>query len=72
MIPFNSPLVLGTELDNIKCVIKNNHFSSGGYFTKKCEELLLTLTQSNHSFLTTSCTDALEMASLCIDFEQSR
>ncbi len=69
MIPFNSPLLIGTEMDHIKKVIESNHFSSGGYFTKKCEDLLASLTQTNRAFLTTSCTDALEMAALCLDIE---
>jgi dTDP-4-amino-4,6-dideoxygalactose transaminase len=41
IIPFNSPKILGNELQNIKKLLKYKHFSSGGFFTKKCSEWLI-------------------------------
>ena len=41
MIPFNKPPALSNELENIQQVLKNNYFTSSGYFTLKLEHLLV-------------------------------
>jgi dTDP-4-amino-4,6-dideoxygalactose transaminase len=66
-IPFNKPFLTGRETEYITRAVESGKISGDGMFTKKCHELL----QSRYGFkkvlLTTSCTDALEMAALLID-----
>lgn len=68
-IPFNKPLLLGNEIDYVKDAISRGHFCGDGYYTKKCEEELLALTDSNEVLLTSSCTHALEMAAMLLDIK---
>jgi len=68
-IPFNKPLVLGKEFDNIKKVIVSNRFSGDGEFTKKCSELMERKFNSKKVLVTTSCTHALEMAFILINLQ---
>jgi len=69
MIPFNKPYTTGKEIDNIKKAITNFHLSGNGPFTKKCQNLLGERYRINNCLLTTSCTDALEMASILINIQ---
>lgn len=68
-IPFNKPLVTGTEVTYIQQVFEANSFSGNGAFTKKCEQVLKLVTQSEAILLTPSCTDALELASLLVGIQ---
>jgi dTDP-4-amino-4,6-dideoxygalactose transaminase len=67
MIPFNKPYFTGKEYHYINEAINSGKISGNGLFTKKCHEFL----QSKYGFqkvlLTSSCTDALEMAALLLD-----
>lgn len=70
-IPFNKPVYLQEYDKNIKKVLlKKNHFSSLGYFSKKSESLLNDLLNVNYSILTKSCTSALEMCALLLNIKQ--
>ena len=66
-IPFNKPYSTGKELEYIQDAINRGHISGNGYYTKKCQNFF----QENYGFLkcllTTSCTDALEMAAILIN-----
>jgi dTDP-4-amino-4,6-dideoxygalactose transaminase len=69
MIPFNKPGILGIEQHNLnKCFITSK-FSGDGPFTKKCHSFLNEYFQKQ-SLLTTSCTDALEMAAVLANIGQ--
>lgn len=70
-IKFNSPYISGKEADYISDAIYNRKQLSGnGYYTKKCHALLKSKYGFEHCLLTTSCTDALEIASLLIKIEE--
>jgi len=62
-IPFNVPPFVGAEMENIRIAVEENHKISGdGPFTKKCKAFLEEKTGTAECLLTTSGTDALEMA----------
>ena len=69
MIPFNKPFIIGNELKYIEEAVKSGKISGDGIFTKKCQDFF----QNKYSFpkvlLTTSCTDALEMAAILCDIK---
>tara|TARA_B110000046_G_C12950299_1_gene379824 strand:- start:118 stop:1254 length:1137 start_codon:yes stop_codon:yes gene_type:complete len=68
-IPFNKPYFTGKETDYIKDAVASGKISGNGKYTKKCQ----TWFEENYNFekclLTTSCTDALEMAAILIDIK---
>jgi dTDP-4-amino-4,6-dideoxygalactose transaminase len=66
-IPFNRPFAVGTEFDYIRQAIQNMHCSGDGPFTKRCQQLLEQELGAAKVLLTSSCTDALEMAALLLD-----
>ena len=70
MIPFNKPFIIGNELKYIEDAVKSGKISGDGIFTKKCQDFF----QAKYSFpkvlLTTSCTDALEMAAILCDIKE--
>ena len=66
-VPFNRPLATGRELEYIQQAIDSGHISGDGSFTKKCHVLLEQTLGVPKVLLTTSCTDALEMAALLLD-----
>ena len=64
-IPFNIPPYIGSELENILIVCERNHKICGdGPFTKKCKGWFEARTNTSSCLLTTSGTDALELAAL--------
>lgn len=67
MIPFNKPYVIGHELDYIKQSVESGKISGDGIFTKKCHEFFEIRYGFQKTLLTTSCTDALEMAAVLLD-----
>jgi len=66
-IPFNRPFVAGNEQKYVAEAISRGQISGNGYFTKQCEKLLADALDSPRVMLTTSCTDALEMAALLLE-----
>lgn len=66
-IGFNSPFRTGNELRNIDEAFKNHQLSGDGYFTDKCHRHFEEKYGFRKALLTTSCTDALEMAALLLD-----
>jgi len=66
LIPFNKPYCSGKELEYIREAIQDGKISGDGAFTRKCTELFTSRYGFKKVLLTTSCTDALEMASLLI------
>ena len=69
MIPFNVPPFLGTETNYIAKAIENHKICGDGPFTKECHQWLENKTGAAKALLTTSCTDALELAALLLDVQ---
>ena len=69
-IPFNKPYITGQELEFIQEAINSGYISGNGPFTHKCENLLYKSGDFGKVLFTTSCTDALEMASLLLDMNK--
>jgi dTDP-4-amino-4,6-dideoxygalactose transaminase len=68
-IPFNEPAIVGKELYYISQAIHGRHASGNGPFTRRCQELLERCLGVPKVLLTTSCTDALEMAAVLLDIQ---
>lgn len=68
-IPFNKPYFTGKETEYIKQAVDSGHISGNGIFTKKCQSFFEERYGFNKCLLTTSCTDALEMAAILIDIK---
>jgi dTDP-4-amino-4,6-dideoxygalactose transaminase len=68
-IPFNRPGLAGRELEYIAEAVRSGHASGDGGFTRKCQQLLEQALGVSKALLTTSCTDALEMAALLLDLQ---
>jgi dTDP-4-amino-4,6-dideoxygalactose transaminase len=68
-IPFNKPYLTGNETKYIEQAVASGKISGDGIFTKKCNEFLEHKFGFNKVLLTTSCTDALEMAAILIDIQ---
>lgn len=69
MIPFNKPHFNGNEIKYITDVMTRGKTAGDGYYTKACQTLLCEKYGFAKTFLTTSCTDALELAALLIDIK---
>jgi dTDP-4-amino-4,6-dideoxygalactose transaminase len=66
-IPFNKPFLAGRELDYIAQAVASGKISGDGVFTAKCHDFFAKRFGFKKSLLTTSCTDALEMAAILLD-----
>lgn len=64
MIKFNRPYITGNEARYIQEVIASGHLCGDGTFTRKCSAWFRERYGFAHNYLTTSCTDALEMAAI--------
>ncbi|MBK9041898.1 MAG: dTDP-4-amino-4,6-dideoxygalactose transaminase [Saprospiraceae bacterium] len=69
-IPFHIPLVTGSESEHVNAAIRNKYLGAGGDFTKKCSSFLEDFTGCKKVIMTTSCTDALEMAAILADIKE--
>ena len=63
-IPFNKTYLTGNEQKYLGATLQSGKFSGNGEFTRKCQQLLEQKYSLRKTLLTTSCTDALEMAAL--------
>ena len=70
MIPFNKPYLTGKEMQYIEDAVKSGKISGNGLFTKKCQEFFEKEFGFKKTLLTTSCTDALEMAAILADIKE--
>ncbi len=66
-IPFNKPFLTGKETAYIRQAVESGKISGNGAFTQKCQRLLEEHDGFRKVLLTTSCTDALEMAAILSD-----
>lgn len=69
MIPFNKPYLTGKEAHYMYQAVMSGKLSGNGIFTNKCQELIKERYHFSKVLLTTSCTDALEMAAILINIE---
>jgi dTDP-4-amino-4,6-dideoxygalactose transaminase len=69
LIPFNRPALLGTEERYVAEAMQNGQLSGNGPFSRRCHTQLETALGVSKALLTTSCTDALEMAALLLDLQ---
>ena len=68
-IPFNKPYLTGLELDYIREAVNLGKISGNGEFTSRCQEFFEHRYGFQKCLLTTSCTDALEMAAILLDIK---
>lgn len=68
-IPFNFPSIIGKELEYIQDAVTRGHLAGDGYYTKKCQDIILDITHAKRALLTHSCTAALEMAAILCDLQ---
>ncbi|GAB1414644.1 dTDP-4-amino-4,6-dideoxygalactose transaminase [Paludibacter sp.] len=69
MIPFNKPYLTGKETQYIEEAVRSGKISGNGMFTQKCQTFLEERYGFKKCLLTTSCTDALEMAAILSDIQ---
>ena len=68
-IPFNRPVLVGTEFSLIEEALANGQISGDGAFTKKCQKLIEEKVGATRCLLTTSCTHALEMSAILLNLQ---
>ena len=68
-IPFNKPYLTGMETEYIKEAVASGKISGDGVFTARCQDFFERRYGFNKTLLTTSCTDALEMAAILCDIQ---
>lgn len=69
MIGFNKPHTTGLENKYLIQAVLNKKLSGNGIYTKKCHNKFNKLLNNKQNFLTTSCTDALEMTSILANIQ---
>ena len=69
LIPFNKPYLSGKETNYLIEAVNSGKISGNGIFTKKCHHFFEQRYGFKKTLLTTSCTDALEMAAILLDLE---
>lgn len=69
-IPFNKPYLHGRELVYIAQSVASGKISGDGIFTKKCHDFFESKYSFKKTLLTTSCTDALEMAAILLNIQE--
>jgi dTDP-4-amino-4,6-dideoxygalactose transaminase len=69
MIPFNKPYLTGKEAHYMYDAVYTGKLSGNGKYTQKCQDYLKEKYGFGKCLLTTSCTDALEMAAILINIE---
>ncbi len=68
-IPFNKPHLTGKEAHYMYQAVYNGKLSGNGEFTKRCQHFFEEKYGFKKCLLTTSCTDALEMAAILCDIK---
>lgn len=70
MIPFNKPYFTGKETKYIEDAVRSGKISGNGIYTRKCQTYFEETYGFQKALLTTSCTDALEMAAILINIKE--
>jgi len=68
-IPFNKPYFTGKETTYMQEAMLSGKLSGDGAFTKKCHQWITQKYGFKKVLLTTSCTDALELAAILLNIE---
>ena len=68
-IPFNKPYFSGNETKYIEDAVRRGKISGNGYYTQKCQAFFEERYGFLKTFMTTSCTHALEMAAMLMDIQ---
>jgi dTDP-4-amino-4,6-dideoxygalactose transaminase len=68
-IGFNTPYLTGKEYEYIADAVSSKKLSGNGKYTQNCQKLFEETYGFGKCLLTTSCTDALEMAAILIDIQ---
>lgn len=69
IIPFNKPYLTGNEIAYIQDAVQSGKISGNGQYTHKCHTFFEKEYGFGKCLLTTSCTDALEMAAILINIQ---
>lgn len=69
MIPFNKPHLTGKETHYIYDAVQTGKLSGNGKYTQKCQKWFEETYGFGKCLLTSSCTDALEMAAILLDIQ---
>jgi dTDP-4-amino-4,6-dideoxygalactose transaminase len=69
MIGFNKPYMTGNETKYIEDAVASGKISGNGKYTQLCQQFFEEKYGFGKCLLTTSCTDALEMAAILINIE---
>ncbi|MBL8015817.1 MAG: dTDP-4-amino-4,6-dideoxygalactose transaminase [Ignavibacteria bacterium] len=67
--PFNKPFLTGKEIEYIVQAVESGKISGDGRFTKLCHSFFEERFGFRKVMLTTSCSDALEMCAILLDFK---
>lgn len=70
MIPFNKPFLTGKETLYIEQAVKSGKISGNGKYTKMCQQFFEQEYGFKKALLTSSCTDALEMAAILANIQE--
>jgi dTDP-4-amino-4,6-dideoxygalactose transaminase len=70
MIPFNKPYLSGKEIHLISEAVLSGKISGNGKYTQLCQNFFQDKYSFHKCLLTTSCTDALEMAAILLDIKE--
>jgi dTDP-4-amino-4,6-dideoxygalactose transaminase len=68
-IPYHEVTWSGREIEYLQQCLTSMHVHGDGPFTHRCEEILAKRLGSDRALLTTSGTDAIELASLLLDIQ---
>lgn len=69
MIPFNKPFLTGKEAHYMYQAVFSGKISGNGVFTKECQSFFESRYGFRKCLMTTSCSDALEMAAILCDVQ---
>jgi dTDP-4-amino-4,6-dideoxygalactose transaminase len=70
MIPFNKPYLTGKETHYIYDAVNSGKISGNGKYTQRCQDFFQEKYGFKKTLLTTSCTDALEMAAILANIKE--
>lgn len=70
MIPFNKPYITGKETHYLYQAVQAGKLSGNGQFTQRCHRYFEERYGFKKCLLTTSCTDALEMAAILCNLKE--
>lgn len=68
-IPFNKPFIIGNEIEYIADAVARGKISGDGHYSHLCQEFFEKKYGFKKCLLTTSCTDALEMAAILANIQ---